>query len=98
MKPVRWSPHALDNLADREIDRKVAEITLMEPEFVVSSQLPRLVLMRRYFDQVLQQEMLLRIIVEDTSTERVVVTAYKTSQITKYLKGLGHENPLRPRN
>jgi hypothetical protein len=89
MKPVRWSPHAIDNLADREIDRAAAEKTLANPEFVVPGQLPRLVLMRRYFDQVLQQEMLLRMVVEDTSTERIVITVYKTTQIAKYLKGLG---------
>lgn len=89
MKPVRWSPHAIDNLADREIDRAAAEKTLANPEFVVPGQLPRLVLMRRYFDQVLQQEVLLRMVVEDTSTERIVITVYKTSQIAKYLKGLG---------
>ena len=89
MKPVRWSPHAIDNLADREIDRAAAEKTLANPEFVVPGQLPRLVLMRRYFDPVLQQEMLLRMVVEDTSTERIVITVYKTSQIAKYLKGLG---------
>ena len=88
MKPVRWSPHAIDNLADREIDRAAAEKTLANPEFMVPGQLPRLVLMRRYFDQVLQQEMLLRMVVEDTSTERIVITVYKTSQIAKYLKGL----------
>jgi hypothetical protein len=45
--------------------------------------------MRRYFDQVLQQEMLLRLIVENTGNEMVVITIYKTSQINKYLKGLG---------
>jgi hypothetical protein len=88
MKPVRWSSHALDNLADREIDPQAAEKTLEEPEVVVSGQLPRLILMRRYFDQILQQEMLLRMVVEDTATERVVVTIYKTSQINKYLKRL----------
>jgi hypothetical protein len=89
MKPVRWSSHALDNLADREIDRQEAEKTLAEPEFVVPGQLPRIALMRRYFDHVLQQEMLLRMVVEDTATERMVITVYKTSQISKYLKGLG---------
>ena len=88
MQPVRWSPHAIDNLADREIDREAAEKTLANPEFVVPGQLPRLVLMRRYFDQVLQQEMLLRMVVEDTSIETIVITVYKTSQIAKYLKGL----------
>jgi hypothetical protein len=33
--------------------------------------------------------MLLRMVVEDTSTERIVITVYKTSQIAKYLKELG---------
>jgi hypothetical protein len=31
--------------------------------------------------------MLLRIVVEDTASERVVVTVYKTAQLDKYLKG-----------
>ena len=43
--------------------------------------------MRRYFDTNLQQEMLLRIILEETTEEIVVVTIYKTSQIDRYLKG-----------
>ena len=43
--------------------------------------------MRRYFDGVLHQEMLIRIVVEDGSDDTVVVTIYKTSQIDKYLKG-----------
>ena len=43
--------------------------------------------MRRYFDSTLQQQMLLRVIVEETPTEIVVVTLYKTSQVAKYMKG-----------
>ena len=42
--------------------------------------------MRRYVDVRLGRPMLLRVVVEETPDERVVVTAYKTSQITKYLK------------
>ncbi len=61
----------------------------MEPEFVVPAQVPRFILMRRYFDRVLQQEMLLRMVMEESATERIVITVYKTSQIAKYLKGLG---------
>jgi len=78
----------LDNLAEREIDPETADKTLTDPEFVVTGQSPRLVLMRRYFDRLLEQEMLLRIIVEDTTVKRVIITVYKTSQINKYLKGL----------
>jgi len=87
VKPIRWLPRAEKNLTDREIDRTEAERTLAEPERVAPAQPPRQVLMRRYFDRVLQQEMLLRIVIEDTASERVVVTLYKTAQLSKYLKG-----------
>lgn len=87
MKRIRWSRHAVRNLTDREIDRAEAEKTLVEPEVVAPGQPPRQVLMRRYFDRLLQQEMLLRIVVEDTASERIVVTVYKTAQVGKYLKG-----------
>ncbi len=88
MKPIRWTPHALQNLVDREIERAEADKTLAAPEFVVPGQFPRLAYMRRYFDALLQQEMLLRVIVEETMTEIVVVSVYKTSQIERYLRGL----------
>lgn len=85
--PIRWTHHAVKNLTDREIDRTEAEKTLAEPELIAPGQPPRQVLMRRYFDRVLQQEMLLRIVIEDTPSERVVVTVYKTAQLSKYLTG-----------
>lgn len=88
-KPVRWSDHALRSIASREIDREEAERTLAEPESVAPGGPSRQVLMRRYFDEALRQEMLLRIVVEDTTSGRIVVTAYRTSRIEKYLKGPG---------
>jgi hypothetical protein len=62
VKLIRWTPHALKNLADREMDREQADRTLEAPEFVVAGQAGRKVFIRRYFDTLLQQEMLLRII------------------------------------
>ena len=88
MKPIRWTLHALQNLVDREIERLEADRTLAQPEFIVPGQPPRSVYMRRYFDSSLQQEMLLRVIIEETIGEIVVVSVYKTSQIDRYLKGL----------
>jgi hypothetical protein len=38
------------------------------------------------FDTHLERQMLLRVVVEETLTERIVVTVYKTSQIAKYLR------------
>lgn len=84
MKPVRWSSHALKNLSDREIDREEAEKTLAAPDRIVPGVPPLVILMRSYFDTLLQQKMLLRIVLEETEFERVVVTIYKTSRAEKY--------------
>ena len=44
--------------------------------------------MRRYTDEDLRQQMLLLIVVEDTPAEEGVITASKTSNIRRYLKGV----------
>ena len=88
MRRVRWTQHALKNLVEREIDRAQAEATIAAPEFAVEESPGRRVLMRRYFDEVLGQEMLLRVVVEETDRELIVVTLYKSSQLRRYLKGL----------
>jgi hypothetical protein len=75
-------------LADREIDRREADATLEAPEYTVPEKGGRRIHMRRYLEGLLRQEMLLRLVVEETSTEIVVVTPYKTSRIDKYLEGL----------
>ena len=86
MKPVRWTAHASQNLIDREIDQQLVEETILYPQYVVADPPGRTIHMRRYFDQVLQQEMLLRVVMEESVAEAVVITVYKTSQITRYLK------------
>lgn len=87
MKPIRSSPHALKNLEDREIDRLEAEKILDAPDRIISARPPREILIRRYNDVRLQQEMALCLVLEETDTERIVVTLFKTSQIKKYLEG-----------
>jgi Domain of unknown function (DUF4258) len=81
---VRFSPHALANLADREIERAEVERALAEPDAVVRGRAGRQVYMRRYHDAVLGQEMLLRVIVEAGVAEILVITANKTSQMDRY--------------
>ncbi len=88
MKPIRWTSHALQKMTYREINRAEVERTLLEPHYSIPGNPPRSILMRRYYDTRLQQEMLLRVVIEDTETERIVITVYKTSQIEFYLKGL----------
>jgi hypothetical protein len=88
LKPVRWSSHALKNLTDREIPREEAERTLSNPELILPARPPRRFLMRRYFHEGLEQEMLLRALVEDTPSEQIVITVYITSKLGKYMKGM----------
>ena len=85
MKPLRWTSHALAALVDRNIARSEVEQTIAAPELSVIDSPGRTVLMRRYFDGRLGRQMLLRVVVEETPNERVVITVYKTSQIAKYL-------------
>jgi hypothetical protein len=84
MKPIRWSAHKRKKAAKREIDEADLEQTIRQPDSIVPEQPPRSTFMRRYFDEVLETEMLLRVVVEETDTELVVVTLYKTSKFRKY--------------
>lgn len=86
MKRLRWTFHALEALADRHIDRTEAEETIAAPELSVIDPPQRAVLMRRYFDNRLGRQMLLRVVVEKTADGRVIITVYKTSKIAKYLR------------
>ncbi len=86
VKPVRFSDHVLANLTDHDIDRGEVEKTLAEPEAIEPGHEGEQVYMRRYHDTVLDQQMLLRVIIEESDSEIVVVTVYKTSQIGRYLK------------
>ena len=86
MKPLRWTAHALLALEDRSIDRAKVEEAIAAPELSALDPPRRVVLMRRYFDDHLGRQMLLRVVVEETRQERVVVTVYKTSRIARYLE------------
>ncbi len=89
MKLVRWSPHALREIARREIDRAEAELTLRQPDAIVPASPARHFYQRRYADKTLNETMLLRVLVEETDAETAVVTLYKTSKFGKYEKGSG---------
>ncbi len=71
----------------REVAVAEVEKTIAQPDSVVPGQAPRRIFMRRYFDEVLQTEMLLRVVSEETVGEIVIVTLYKTSKFKKYAGG-----------
>ena len=87
MKPVRWTTHALREIAKREIDRAEVELTLGQPDAVIPAPAKRHFYQRRYIDKTLNETMLLRVLIEETDSEMAVVTLYKTSKFGKYAKG-----------
>ena len=84
---MRWSAHAEKKLKHREVDRLEAERTIDHQDDIVPGQAPRSIYQRRYFDAMLGEEMLLRVVIEETATERVVVTLYKSSKPDRYVRG-----------
>jgi Domain of unknown function (DUF4258) len=69
MKPIRWSAHARKKAARREVSEAEVEQTVTQPDSIISGQPRRRIFMRRYFDKILETEMLLRVVVEETNTE-----------------------------
>jgi len=86
MKPVRFTKHAHENIQKRELDISVVENTIENPDYIVDIGHSRKILMKIYNDTVLDQKMLARVIIEEGNDELVVVTAYKTSQLLKYMR------------
>lgn len=53
MKAIRFLPHALIKLADRDMNLAEVERALAEPDAIEAGQAGRTIYMRRYFDAVL---------------------------------------------
>jgi hypothetical protein len=84
LKPVRWSSHAERMLLEREVELEEAQQTLTNPDKILAAEAPRMIYQRRYFDRMLGQDMLLRLVVEESDAELLVVTVYRTSRLDKY--------------
>ena len=94
MKAIRWTRHALEALAEREIDREEAERTLTGPTSTLPGLGNRTVHVHKYHDRVLDQKMLLCVVTEDHGDEVVIVTIYKTSKIESTSEEARHEDLL----
>jgi len=77
----------LREIARREIDPAEVELTLRQPTAVIPTLPSRDFYQRRYVDKALNETMLLRVLVEETESELVIVTLYKTSKFEKYEGG-----------
>ncbi|MCC7020609.1 MAG: DUF4258 domain-containing protein [Ardenticatenales bacterium] len=87
MRQLRWTPHALDGLAEREVDQSEVEWTIRQPTERAPGRNDRTVFLRRYHDRILGQEMLLVVVAEERAEEIVIITVYKTSKFNRYLRG-----------
>lgn len=74
----------MKKLGDREIDRREAEKTLLQPDDIIYAGAARRVYQRRYYDGDLEREMLLRIVAEETDEDLRVITLYRTSRHHRY--------------
>jgi hypothetical protein len=85
VKRIRWTSHALEAIAEREILQEEVERAIREPTARVPGHGHRVVLLRKYFDHLVRQQMLLCAVTEESVDEIVIVTVYKTSRIDRHL-------------
>lgn len=79
----RYSRHACEEMVRRGIPRQVADEVLRQPEQIVLERTGRKAYQSRAgFDD--GKVFLVRLIVDETKSPAVVVTAYRTSKIEKY--------------
>jgi hypothetical protein len=79
----RYSGHAREELLRRGIPRKIADEVLRQPEQIVLERAPRKAYQSRV-DFGNGKVLLVRLIVDETADPAVVVTAYRTSKVSKY--------------
>ncbi|MBM2815440.1 MAG: hypothetical protein HW421_2202 [Ignavibacteria bacterium] len=87
IKKIKLTEHASKNILEREISIEVMYDTINNPDSKLIQEDNRFIYMKLYFDEVLIEDMLLRVVLEEEINEITVVTIYKTSKIKKYIKG-----------
>lgn len=82
-KKFRYSAHALEEMARRGIPVVIADAVLQKPGQIVHERAAR-----KAYQSIMVFEpgrtFLVRLIVDDATEPAVVVTAYRTSKISKY--------------
>jgi len=76
--------HARFEIQRRAIEETEIVAVINRPQQVIPSKKGRIIFQSKYFDNMEQKEMLLRVIGNESSEGFIVITAYKTSKIEKY--------------
>lgn len=82
MKPVRWSKHAKDEAERRGIPVRLVENVLASPEQVISGYGNTQVYQSR--KEIGNKIYLIRVVVAETRNERIIITVYRATKISKY--------------
>ncbi|MEO0071177.1 MAG: DUF4258 domain-containing protein [candidate division WOR-3 bacterium] len=82
MKPVRWSKHAREEAERRGIPVGLVENVLASPEQVASGYGNTQVCQSR--KEMGNKIYLIRVIVVESKEERIIVTVYRTTKVSKY--------------
>ncbi|MEO0049652.1 MAG: DUF4258 domain-containing protein [candidate division WOR-3 bacterium] len=82
MKPVRWSKHAREEAERRGIPVGLVENVLASPEQVASGYGNTQVYQSR--KEMGNKIYLIRVIVVESKEERIIVTVYRTTKVSKY--------------
>lgn len=80
---IRFTEYAEDKLRRRNLPRDLVKQVATKPE-QVAEEGARTVAQSRYTDTTTGKAYLLRVIYEQQGQDRLVITAYQTSKITKY--------------
>jgi hypothetical protein len=76
--------HALFEAKRRKVTAELIKSVISNPQQKLPSKKGRVIVQNRYYDDIENKEMLLRIIGVESTEEFKVITVYKTSRIEKY--------------
>ena len=84
---VVFLTHAEKQLVERRVSKEFVLEVLENPDQQVPGDFERTVYHKRYFDTIHNEELLLRIVVEEQEDYVLVMSVYKTSKMRKYWSG-----------
>ena len=84
MKKFILLKHLKIQAKERKINIKIIEDTILNPEQIISKPKNLKVAQKKYFDNKINKEYLIRVIFKEEEDLRIGVTVYKTSKIEKY--------------
>lgn len=84
MKNVLIGDHARFEMERRQIPESLVREVILSPQQILLTRKGRKVYQSKFIDQIQDKEMLLRVIIIESSNDLRVITVYKTSKVEKY--------------